>query len=102
MCPVRGGSDVYRLRTCLVHRGGLVTEMDAPSGVLSVTWRRIRLVANGVPVESLPIDLNAGEVLAFVAEESPREWHVDDHVALTLSDCHDIAHSLHDFVEMSS
>jgi hypothetical protein len=91
-------ADIYALRNCLVHRGGIVDEVAAPSGSLRVMWRRLVLLGEGGAIEALPLNVEKGGVLNIGYRDAQREWKAGERVALTIQDCADVAHSLVGFV----
>lgn len=94
-------SDVIRVRNCVVHRGGIVTEEDAPNGSIRVRWRHEYLTLNGERVGPGPwyyVGENTQAEARLYHEDAEHEWCLGEAVTLTEQDAHDIAFSLLELV----
>lgn len=83
------------LRNCLVHRGGEVGVPDLNrDGELHVLWRKPVLEVNGTRIDTLPFHVDRGQEIAISFTEQVRSWRLGESVALTASECQEIALSL--------
>lgn len=94
-------SDVILVRNCVVHRGGIVTNEDAPDGSLRVRWRHQYVTLNGERVGASPwyVGENVQVEAALYHEDAEREWRLGEAVKLTEQDAHDIALSLLELIQ---
>jgi hypothetical protein len=93
--------DVIRIRDCIVHRAGVVSERDAPSGSLRARWRHSYMLLDGQRVGPAPWQVAEGVEIAaaLLHEDVEREWRLGEAVALGEQDGHDIALCLLALVE---
>lgn len=86
---------VYGLRTCLVHRGGIVGQEDVDDkGLLTAVWRRPILSVDGEDISGLPFYVEKGGTLAIRFADEIRSWHVGERLQLIAQDCQNIGLSL--------
>lgn len=86
---------IYALRKCLVHRDGVVDEMDVNSfGKLRVVWRKIAMFANDQEIIELPFRFETGGTLKVQISDEEREYSPGELIAISVDDCQNMAFSL--------
>lgn len=86
---------IYKVRNSLAHRMGYVDERDADeNGLLEVKWRRVTLLANGDPIESVGHFVNAGDKVSIQISDEQRTWGIGDKINVDPADCQQMALSL--------
>lgn len=88
-----------RVRNCLVHRAGLVGDLDVNNrGVLEASWRKTSMIdPEGHVVTALPFKTETGGEFRFEITEQTRSWKKGERIKLSVQDCHDMAYTLGEF-----
>lgn len=88
-------ADINKMRRCIVHRGGIVSEQDVDdSGVLQITLLKPELFTDDVVIDKLPFKLEKGGTLKFRLVEDTLSWNIRQSIEPTIGHCQSIAYSL--------
>lgn len=88
-------ADINKIRRCIVHRGGIVSEQDVDaSGVLQITMLKPQLYVNDVMIDKLPVKVEEGGTLSFGVVEDTSTWKTGQSIELTIGHCQSVGWSL--------
>ena len=101
-CPIPTPWDIEekfkkynKLRNCIAHRLGYVTELDFSKGeTLEVEWNEFCFYANDIPLKTLPFLIEGGGQLKCKNEKKIRIFQLDERFDVTPSDAQGIAFDL--------
>lgn len=86
---------LYKLRICLVHRGGVVREIDVEEdGRLHLIWRKLVMLIDDEPVPDLPVAWERDGILKMRMEDEQRSWAVGEPIKLASTEIRDAFYSL--------
>jgi hypothetical protein len=94
---IRNVLSVNRARNCLVHRSGIVTDLDAEAGKLIVRWRRMKLVVTDEDGERelvLGVVNKKGGSVGFRFVDDEKSFNVGDSLGFSPQEFQHIAWSV--------
>lgn len=101
-CPIPTPWDIEekfkkynKLRNCIAHRLGYVTEIDFSEGeTLEVEWNELYFYANDIPLRTFPFKLEERGRLKYRIEKKIKSFQLDERFDVTPSDGQAIAFDL--------
>lgn len=99
---------INKARNCLVHRHGLVSDMDTNvNDTLVVEWQKIEFFVkdpNGAetPVTSLPFVIDAGQTLACRTQLMKKTFAIGSSLEFSTQEFNDLGWSLFQYAQQSS
>jgi hypothetical protein len=88
-------SSINRIRRCIVHRSGVISEQDVDkAGIFEAIILKPELFTEDGIIEKLPAVLKKGEILKFRSIEYTLTWKMGQHIDPNIQLCQSIGWSL--------